>query len=620
MWKDKKLRWLIAASLFIGTLEILSLLGWRIPDPYAFFFYLTLIIVIGHQALLNGVKALFHLNFKSINLLMVLAIIGAFYLGEYVEAAVVIILFTLAEHLEDVGIATSKSAFDRLLEEMPRTILVKGESVPRPIEQAQLGMILLVKPGQMIPLDGKVVSGASFVDESTITGEPVPKDKREGDAVYAGTLNKQGVLEIEVVKLAGETTMAKIREMTFNATKNKAETQKFIEKFSQVYTPFIMALAFLWVGVPTLMGMPFKPFLSDALNLLVIACPCALVISTPISIYSALGNASAKGVLIKGGRYVEALGQIDVMALDKTRTLTYGKPKVSAIIPFGKTSKETLLSCAAGMEKLSEHPLAESIVEAAKEENYTPHNVENFESIIGKGAKADCMVCEEGHHCIGKLQFILEEHKVPNEVIQMVEEIQNKGQTAVVVSSHHEVKGIIAIEDALRPESKELVSELKRLNVLPMMLSGDNPVAARAIAEKVGIESYKGGLLPQDKAYVVQELIDQGKSVGMVGDGINDAPALALATVGVSMASIGSDTALEASSIVILNDHLNLIPDLIKLGRRTLRMIKFNTAFAVAVKFVFIVLALLGLSSLPLAIFADVGVTILVILNSLRLR
>lgn len=620
MWKDPQFVWLIFATAWVGILEFLALADIRLPSPIEVPFFLAFILAIGHETLWNGLKALVTLNFKSINTLMLIAVAGAFYLGKYEEAAVVIVLYTLAEKLEDIGIEKSQSALSVLIQKMPKFVTLKSDNRQVPAQEVQVGDIILVKPAEMIALDGQVVSGSSYVDESMITGEPIPKDKFAGDLVYAGTLNKQGYLEVKVLKGTHDTTFAKIQELTFQATRVKAPTQKFIETFSQYYTPIVIVLALLWMIVPTLVGgEPFDQWLAHGLALIVIACPCALVVSTPVSIYSAIGNASQRGALIKGGRYLEAIGQIKAIALDKTRTLTYGQPIVSDILPFGRSTKETLLGCAAGIEIFSEHPLAQSIVEAAEKENFSVHKVENFKSIVGKGAQADCLVCEDAHHCIGKLPFILEEHPVPQEIIDEVNALQNQGKTSVVIATHQEVEGIIALTDKIRPESLALIKGLKKLGVLPIILTGDHFSPAKMVADQLEITEIRAGLLPEDKAREIQELVRKYKMVAMVGDGVNDAPALALSTVGITIGSLGSDTAIEAASIVILHDRLDIIPFLVKLGRRAIYVIRLNTALAVAIKLIFVALALVGLSNLALAIFADVGVTLIVILTSLRL-
>ena len=632
LWSDSKFLWLIFSVAIVALFEFLSLanidafkylVGERFSRPFAAVFFAIIILAIGWRTLWSGLKALTKLNFKSINLLMTIAVVGAFYLGEYPEAAVVVVLFTLGETLEKFGIATSKSALQALVDRAPKTAAIKnanGEITEIPLAEVKVGDILVLKPSDMIAMDAEVTSGASSVDESTITGEPLPKDKHAGDLVFAGTLNMQGYLEAEVKKIAADSTLAKIIETTFAATKTKAETQKFIETFAGYYTPSIIFIAALLVLIPTLIfGAAFNPWFEQAITILVIACPCALVISTPISIYASIGNASTRGALVKGGKYIEAIGQVKVVAMDKTRTLTYGKPKVTDVIPFGETSREHLLACAAGIETYSEHPLAQAIVDAAREEKIEIHGVENFQAVMGKGAKADCVVCYDEHHCIGKLPFITEEHAVQDEVVAKVAALQSEGKTSIVISSHGGVEGIIALTDEIKPESKQAIAELRELGIEIVMMTGDNHAPAMLVAKEVGITEVRAEMLPEQKADAIKELLQKYGATAMVGDGVNDAPALALSNVGIAMGAAGSDTAIEAASIAILNDRLELIPYLVRLGRRAIQTIKINTAAAIATKLVFVVLALFGLSSLAMAIFADVGVTVLVILNSLRL-
>jgi Cd2+/Zn2+-exporting ATPase len=624
LWQDRKFQWLIASVALVAVFEFLSLMGddYKLRRDIAFPFFAALILAVGWRTLWSGLKALSKLNFRSINLLMTIAVVGAFYLGEYEEAAVVVVLFALGERLESFGIQSSKSALQALVDRTPKTARVRregGES-EMPIEEISVGDTLILKPSDMIALDAEVISGASSVDESAITGEPLPKDKHTGDRVFAGTLNMQGYLEAKVLKTAKDTTLAKIIETTFAATKTKADTQKFIETFAGYYTPSIIAIATLLVIIPTVfLGQPLDPWFEQAITILVIACPCSLVISTPISIYAAIGNASAKGALVKGGKYIEAIGRIKAVAMDKTRTLTYGKPKVTDVLPFGESTRQHLLACAAGIESYSEHPLAAAVVAAANEEKINIHTVENFQAVMGKGAKADCIVCYDKHHCIGKLPFITEEHEVQEEVVRRVEALQKEGKTSIVVSSQYGVEGVIALTDEIKTESRASVAELQELGIEVVMMTGDNRAPAEAVAKEVGIREVKAEMLPEDKAEGIKELLAKYGPTAMVGDGVNDAPALALSSVGVAMGAAGSDTAIEAASIAILNDRLELIPYLVRLGRRAVSTIRINTVAAIATKLVFVVLAILGLSSLALAIFADVGVTVLVILNSLRL-
>ena len=623
LFGDVKFRWLVFSIAVVGVFEILSLAGWELPPRVAVPFFTAIILATSYRTIWHGLVALARLNFRSINLLMIVAVAGAFYTRQYPEAAVVIVLFTLAERLEEYGIAASKSALQALVDRTPKTATIKeaqGKTNEVPLTQIRVGDTLVIKPAEMIAMDSEVVFGSSSVDESTITGEPLPKDKHAGDMVFAGTLNMQGYLETRVAKEAQDSTLAKIIEITFAATKTKAETQKFIENFSSYYTPIVLFLALHLVAVPVLFfGRPFDTWFREALTLLVIACPCALVISTPISIYAAIGNASARGALIKGGKYVEAIGRVGAIALDKTRTLTYGKLKVTDVLPIGGSTREHLLACAAGIESYSEHPLAQAIVTAARGEKLDLHAAKNFQATLGKGAKADCVVCYDAHHCIGKLPFITEEHDVKAEVVKQVESLQREGKTSIIVSNNDGVEGIIALTDELKPESKDVIVELTRLHVETIMLTGDSRAPAEEVARAVGITQVRAELLPEDKAEAIRELTKQYSAVAMVGDGVNDAPALALAAVGIAMGAAGSDTAIESASIALLNDRLGLVPYLVRLGRKTISTIKINTAIAILTKLIFVALALAGWSSLALAIFADVGVTVIVIVNSLRL-
>lgn len=623
LWKDRKFLWLIFSVLLVGFFEISSLLGYRLRPSLGFPFFALIILAIGWRTIWHGLRALARLNFKSINLLLTIAVVGAFYLGEYEEAAVVIVLFALGERLEVFGIEQSKSALQELVERTPKKTSVRslsGEVLEKEVGTIGIGEVLVVRPSDMIALDAEIIKGDSSIDESTITGEPIPRDKHKGDKIFAGTLNLQGYLEAKVLRTVEDTTLAKIISTTFAATKTKAETQKFIETFSFYYTPSMIGIAILLVAVPTLFfdGV-FEIWLAEAITLLVIACPCALVISTPVSIYGAIGNASKRGALVKGGKYIEALGRLEAVALDKTRTLTHGKPVVTDVIPFNQVTREHLLACAAGIESYSEHPLADSIVRTAQNENIKLHEVENFQAVMGKGVKADCIVCYDSHHCIGKLPFISEEHDVRDEVFRKVEELRLMGKTSIVVSSDSEVEGVIALSDEVKIESRQAIADLKKLGVTPVMLTGDNYAPAENVARQIGIDRVKAELLPEDKAEAIRELLKEFGTVGMVGDGVNDAPALAISNVGISMGAAGSDTAIEASSVAILNDRLEVIPFLIALGRKTIATIRLNTALAIVTKAIFVLLAILGLSNLALAILADVGVTIVVILISLRL-
>lgn len=618
--KDFKFRFLLASVIIVLVLEVLSLSGIKIPMPFAPFIFAAFIIAVGYEVLWHGLKALVKLKFSSISLLMLIACIGAFYLQEYSEAAVVILLYVLGEKLEDIGIENSKSALSALVDKVPKQAFIKDSGTLVYIDKIPVGTIIAVKPGDMIPLDGKIEFGDTTVDEAAITGEPLPKDKHQGDTVFAGTLNKGGYFEMMTTKTSEDTTFSKIIRLTFEANAHKSDTQKFIQKFSKYYTPSIIILAVILFTVPVFLGhQPANHWLQQAISLLVIACPCALVISTPVAIYAAIGNASSKGAIIKGGKYMEAIGKIKAIALDKTRTITYGNPIVSDVIPMPGISKEELLACTAGAEIFSEHPLAQAVVQASRDEGFEPHQTEKFQSIVGKGATAKCLVCEDETILLGKLSYIGEYENIAPETETLVDKLSQEGKTSVVVSFGKGVAGVIALTDEIKPDSRAALKDLAALNIDTIMLSGDNEHAARYVAQQTGVNKVFGSLLPEDKASKIEELLQKYPSVAMVGDGINDAPALAKSTVGIAMGAAGSDTAIETANIALMNDRLSLIPFLIRLGKKTIRQIKINTIGAIAVKAFFIVLAFLGFSNLVLAIAADVGVTLIVILLSLRL-
>ncbi len=617
---DKKFLFLLFAIAIVLVLEVLSIIGIQLPMPYAPFIFATFILAIGYKVIWSGTKALLILNFSNINSLMVIAVVGAFHLREFPEAAVLVVLYVLGERLEDIGIENSKSALDELVSKAPKTAFVKTQNEFIPIEKILVGTIIQVKPGEMIPLDGIITSGETTVDEAAITGEPIPKDKYTGDNLFAGTLNKNGFIEIETTKLSVDTTFSKIVRLTFEASANKSETQKFIQQFAKYYTPAMVFLSVLLFIVPVfVLGKDFNHWLQQAITLLVIACPCALVISTPVAIYAAIGNASLKGALVKGGKYIEALAKVKAIALDKTRTITFGNPIVSDVVPLNGISREELLACTAGAEVFSEHPLAQAMVDASRKEGFEPHKTEAFKSIMGKGAIARCLVCEDETIYVGKLDFIKEYQHTDNETEKIVEQLSSQGKTSVVVSFGNGVAGIIALMDEIKPDSAAALKELEAMNIEPVMLTGDSEKAANYVARQVGIKKIFGNMLPENKSEKIKELLQQYENVAMVGDGINDAPALAQSTVGIAMGAAGSDTAIETANIALMNDKLSLIPFLIRLSKKTLHRIKLNTIGAIVVKLIFIILAFFGYSNLVFAIAADVGVTLIVIMTSLNL-
>lgn len=618
--KIKKFRYLLLSLLLIIPLEGLSLYSIHLPLYIELPIFIGLAYVFGRDIFKSGFQSLMRLNFADINLLMTIAVIGAAYLGEFEEAVIVIVLFALGEALQDLGIEKSQSALEELIKKTPKSALLKGNSEKTPIEQIKLGDILIIKPGDYIPLDGEVIKGESLVDEAAITGEPLPKNKYLKDRVFAGSVNGQGYLEIRVTKLQKDTTLAKIIDLTFKSAAEKSKSQQFIEKFAALYTPAVVVISVLIVVIPVFfLGQPLAPWLTQALTVLIISCPCALVISTPVSIFSAIGNATKKGILIKGGRFIEEVGKIKAIAFDKTRTLTKGEPVVSDIVAFNGFTKEDVLACASGLESFSEHPLAKSIISKAEKEKLAAHGFKNFKSVMGKGVSGECNICLDKHHCLGTLKFITQEHKVADEIIKQVEKFEREGKTTIVMSEDKKVVGVIAITDEIREESNYVIKQLVQIGVTPVMLTGDNKSAAYFVAIKLGIGEVRASLLPDQKVEEVAHLLKKYQHVAMVGDGVNDAPALASSSVGIAMGAIGSDLAVENADIALMNNNIGLIPGLINLGKKTVQTIKFNTFLAVFTKFIFLVLAVLGISNLPMAIFADVGITILIVFISLRL-
>ncbi|GHT62545.1 cadmium transporter [Bacteroidia bacterium] len=618
---DKKFIFLLFAVLVAVSLEILSILGIGIPMPYAPFIYGILILGIGYKVLWEGLLSLFKLRFGSINLLMMIAVVAAFYLGEYSEAAVVIVLYILGEKLEDIGIESSMSALDKLVSDAPQTALVKGKPELVPVEEIPVGTLIQVRPHDKIPLDGVITEGETSVDESSITGEPIPKEKSIGETVFAGTLNKHGFIEIRTTKAAKDTTFARIIELTTQAQNNKSEAQQFIRKFAAIYTPIIILLAFLLFVVPVFIGGKDLSFwLNQAITLLVISCPCALVISTPVAVYAAIGNASNKGILVKGGKYLEAMAEVKAIGLDKTRTITSGKPVVSDVVPLNGASEEELLACGAGTELFSEHPLAQAIVDCSREEGFEPHQIQQFESIVGKGATARCITCGDSAVFVGKWNLVAgEKPEGYQEVETLINRFSAEGKTCVIVSCGDKIRGVIALTDKIKPESAEAIQAIRALGVEPVMITGDSGKAAQYVASQTGIEQVFAELLPEGKTEIVEKLQAKYQKVAMAGDGVNDAPALAQSDVSIAMAATGSDTAIEVSDIALMNDKLSLIPYLIRLSRRTVTTIRRNTFGAIAVKILFILLAFLGYSNLVMAIAADVGVMLVVVLISLRI-
>lgn len=617
----RRISWKKILTATAGVSVIIGFIASFLPVPeatVAALYYLA--IVSGGIYVVKGAwRGITKQKFLNIDALVIVAAIGAIYLNELPEAAAVIFFFSLAEAFEDFGIDRSRRALQALIGKSPQiATLLNGTTLP--VADVKIGQTVSVRPGELIPLDGNVVKGTSAVNEATITGESIPKDKREGDSVFAGTLNENGYLEIEVTKESKNSTLSKIVALVEQAQRDKAPTEEFIDSFAKYYTPAIVLLAaIMGVAVPLITGDPFSVWLERAITLLVIACPCALVIATPVTITSALGGASKRGVLIKGGKYLEELKKVRAIAFDKTGTLTLGEPYISDVVGFNGFTQEQVLEDAAGLEQFSSHPLAKSILAYATEKGINPHGMRDFENIAGKGGKAVCIVCDDTNHYVGNLK-LMDMHGVSvKEITAAVEAFEKDGKTVVLVGKGDKVMGAIAISDKIRNGAKETIERLNDLGIKSVMLTGDNQHTAAYVAKELGIAEAYGSLLPDEKVKKIEMLRDTYGSVAMVGDGVNDAPSLALANVGIAMGAKGSDVAIETANVALMNDNIANIPDAVELGKKALRVVKQNVSVALGTKLAFVVLASLGLSNLGIAIAADTGVALLVVLNGLRL-
>ena len=602
-----------------GMLLVVGFIGsFSLPEGWSTLFYVLSIVAGSVFVLRSAINGLIKQRFLNISFLVVIASLGALYIGEYGEAAAVIFLFSLAEWFESFGVERSRKAVAALIKKSPKVAQLKtGETVP--VEEVEIGMVVVVKPGELIPMDGVVVAGGSSVDEAAITGESTPSDKVVQSNVFAGTLNIQGYLEIQVEKKSSDSTFARIITLIEEAQASRAPTQTFIDNFARYYTPLVVVVSLLTVVIPVvLLGQPFDEWLYRAITLLVIACPCALVIATPVAIASAIGGASRHGILIKGGVYLEKLAKVKAVAFDKTRTLTYGRHTVTEVLAFGSHTEDEVIADAAGLEAFSSHPLAEVITQYAKDRNITPHNMESFENVAGKGGKAHCLVCNAKSY-IGNTK-LMKEHAIEDKsFLAEIERLEKLGQTVVMVAEGSELIGAIAIADTVREESSSVVIELKKAGVESAMLTGDNTLNATYVAQLVGIDDIRSELLPEDKVKAVKDLQAKYGSVAMVGDGVNDAPSLVTSNVGFAIGAGGTDAAIESSDITLLSGDLTTIPRSIRLAKATMRTVRFNVALAIGVKILFLILVPFGLTNLVFAIAADSGMAIVVILNSLRL-
>jgi Cd2+/Zn2+-exporting ATPase len=558
----------------------------------------------------------------DMNLLMVIAVAGAVGIGEWFEAATVAFLFALSLVLESWSVTRARRAVTALMALTPpkaRIVCPKDRCEELvDVASVEVGTTVIVKPGEKFPLDGTIRVGSTAADQSPITGESLPVSKSVGDAVYAGTINGMGAVEVVTTKAAADTTLARIVRMVSDAQSRRAPSEQWVDTFARYYTPLVMALAVVVSIVPPLvMGGSWSSWFYEALVLLVIACPCALVISTPVSIVSALTSAARRGVLIKGGLYVEAPAGIRAIAMDKTGTLTEGRPAVVRVVPLSGHTERELLEIAAAIEARSEHPLAHAIVSYATARGIRPEAVADYQAIQGKGATA---VLTGQEVWIGSHRYLEERAQETPEMHQTLEDLAAAGHSVVVLGNNHHVCGFIAVADRVRPQAREAVAALRSAGVEHIiMLTGDNRGTAQAVAHQTGVDEVRAELLPEDKLRAVEELVARHGRVAMVGDGVNDAPAMARATLGVAMGAVGTDAAIETADIALMGDDLSKLPWLIRHSRRTLAVIRQNIVLSLAVKGIFVVLTLAGHASLWAAIAADIGVSLLVVANAMRL-
>ncbi|UCD72696.1 MAG: cadmium-translocating P-type ATPase [Candidatus Bathyarchaeota archaeon] len=613
--KDKRIPLIVLSAVLLLTGLVLEFVLEK--QSIALLLFLATAGISGYPIAKEGVSSLLR-NRVSIGFLMTIAAVGAFLIGHGEEGASVVFLFYLAEFLEDYAAERARRSIHSLIRLAPETAVVKrdGREERVHVHDVHVDEIILVRPGEKIPLDGVVKGGISSINQASITGESMPIMKQIDDKVYAGTINNEGFLEIRVSTPSNQSMLSRIVEFVEEAQNQKSSTERFVDRFSKYYTPSVIVLA-MGVAVipPVLFGMPFNEWLYRALVLLVVSCPCALAISTPVAMVSAITSAARNGVLIKGSDCIEEMSKIGVFAFDKTGTLTEGKPEVTDVISLGHPREEVLMKTAS-LEALSEHPIATAIVEKAEREGLKLKSINNFRAVAGKGAI--CEIGEEGY-CVGNRRLFKElAIEVPED---QIEKLENEGKTVVIVGNQKEAIGLIAIMDRVRDTTVETIAELKKRGIRTEMITGDNERTARAISEKIGVDEYHAELLPDEKVAMIREhLATDFGNVAMVGDGVNDAPALAAANIGIAMGAIGSDVSLETADIALMQDDLTKLPYLIELSKKTLEVVKENVLASILIKGSLVLLVFPGIATLWLAVaIGDMGLSLAVILNAMRL-
>lgn len=566
-------------------------------------------LVIGWDVLWSAVRNIAHGQIFDEKFLMAVATLGAFAIREYPEASAVMLFYQIGEWFQSIAVGKSRKSIAALMDIRPEyaVVLREGEELEVDPEEVEIGEIIVLKPGERIPLDGTVIEGAGSVDTSALTGESLPSDKTVGDTVLSGSINLSGVLKVKTSSAYGESTVARILELVENSSEKKARIENFITRFARWYTPIVVISAALLAVIPPLFfSKAWADWINRALIFLVVSCPCALVVSVPLSFFGGIGGASRDGILVKGANYLEMLSKADTVVFDKTGTLTQGSFAVDAVHP-SEISAEELLDIAAAAECYSSHPIAESVVTAFVGD-IDRSRIGEIKEIAGMGIEAQVD---------GKI-FFLGNSKLMEKAGADWHECHLPG-TAIHISEGNRYMGHIIINDQLKPEVRESFNKLKELGIKQtIMLTGDSEKVAKAVADKIGVDSYRAELLPAQKVTAVEDLLGSGAHVAFVGDGINDAPVLSRADVGIAMGAVGSDAAIESADIVIMDDRISRLPLAIKIAHRTMRIVHENIILALGVKFAILILSAFGLTNMWWAVFGDVGVLIIAVLNAMR--
>ena len=589
------------------------------PDALAAALALIAVLACGISTYKKGWMAVRNGNL-NINALMSIAVTGALVLGQWPEAAMVMVLFTVAEWIEARSLDRARNAIRSLMQLTPETatvLQIDGTWQEVAAKFVAVGATVRIKPGERIALDGTLVNGSSSVNQAPITGESLPVDKQAGDPVFAGTINTSGSFEYTVTAGAGNSTLARIIHAVEEAQGAKAPTQRFVDQFARVYTPVVFAIAVVVALVPPLLvGGDWIGWIYKALVMLVIACPCALVISTPVTIVSGLAAAARRGILIKGGIYLEEGRKLRWVALDKTGTITQGKPSQTDFSALNGWSPAEVRSLAASLADRSDHPVSLAVAQAAQRDGIPLQTVEQFEALAGLGTKG---LIQGKTYYLGNHRLIHAQGRCSDALELQLSALEEQGKTVILLTDDHSVHGIFAVADTVKEGSRQAIAELHALGVQTVMLTGDNAHTARAIAAQVGVDDARGDLLPEDKLKVIESLMQAGTGVGMVGDGINDAPALARADIGFAMGVAGTGTAIETADVALMDDDLRKLPRFVRLSRDTHTLLVQNIVIALGIKAVFLVLTLAGMGTMWMAVFADMGASLLVVGNGLRL-